>query len=95
MVNEAAKLEKCEGLPTPCMRAWLHGMTLAMGCTPQIDPPNQVQQAVVDRDLGRKLMNRTARGDLVVEIDQDITAHTGHTTTKTLESLEVTFLWGR
>ena len=37
-------------------------------------------------------MNRTACGDLVVEIDQDITAHAGHTSIEMLESLEVTFL---
>ena len=90
--DEPVKLEKCEGLPAPSMWTLLRAMTLAMGHTPQIYPPKTVQQAAVDHNLGHKLMARRSRGDLIVEVDKDVTAHLLHTVIETLESLEATFL---
>ena len=49
---ESQKIETYEGLLARAMHTWLYGMTLAMGRTPQINPANAAQQAVVDKELG-------------------------------------------
>ena len=96
VTEEAQKIEKCEGLPAPSMRAWLRAMASAMGRTPKINRaavlnPNEVQ-AEVDLDLGKKLMARVARGPLTVEIDKLIAANAQYSVTEVLEELETLFL---
>ena len=59
--------------------------------TPQINPPNILQQGAVDSDLSHKLMAHTGWGDLIAEVDRDIVAHPLHTVIETLETLEPTF----
>ena len=70
--TEKGKVDVCEGLPERAMRAWLRSMLSAMGRTPQVQTANANQQAAVDRELGRKLMTKTARGPLVKEKDPEI-----------------------
>ena len=60
-------------------------------CTPQINPPNTAQQAIIDKELGCKLMACTSVGPLVAELDKELAANPLHTVTKNLETLETTF----
>ena len=98
IVEEAAKLEKCEGLPATSMRTWLRGMKNAIKRTPRVTLPAgsegdlETVQAGVDRDLGRKLMARTARGDLVTAIDKYHVMHAACTITESLAAMEAMFL---
>jgi hypothetical protein len=89
---EARKIDNCEGLPERAMRQWLRSHVLAMGRTPQIVPANVAQQATLDKELGQKLMTRTASGPLVRELDRSVANNPNHTVTDTLEALEATFL---
>ena len=96
VTEEAQKIEKCEGLPHTSMRTWLRSMASALSRTPLIDEATvvnaEVVQAAVDRELGRKLMTRTARGDLMTEIDRDIAANAENTVVETLGEVEAIFL---
>ena len=74
------------------MHTWLRGMTVAMKCSPKINPPNTDEQAIMDKELGHKLMAHTLAGPLVAELDKEWAANALHTVTENLETLETTFL---
>ena len=69
------------------MRVWLRGMTLAMEQTPQINPANAAQQAVLDKELGWKLVIRVSQGPLVHEVDREFLANPNNTVLENLEIL--------
>ena len=95
VTEEAQKIERCEGLPASSMRAWLRAMKGAMERTPKVNPAvanAAVVQAQVDRELGRKLMARAARGPLTVEIDKIMTANPETGVTDVLGDVEEVFL---
>lgn len=94
--DEAAKIEKCEGLPAMSMRNWLRSLKNALKRIPLIDRdsvpnPDEVQEQV-NRDLGRKLMTRTARGELTLAIDEQIERNPAETVKDTLIAIEEMFL---
>ena len=96
--DEAHKIEKCEGLPCHSMREWLRAMKSAMGRTPQIDRRNMTNdaadrhQADVDREIGRKLMSRTARGALIISIDKHVEQNANAPVIETLAEMETIYL---
>lgn len=94
--EEATKMERCEGLPAAGLRAWLRDMRDAIGRTLKIDRtgvvnPDEVQ-ARVDRELGKKLMARTAGGELVKEVDKCWASDDQHTVIDVLREMESVFL---
>ena len=95
VADEAQKIEKCEGLPAPSMRTWLRSVEGAMGRTLQVDAnvaDRERLQAEVDYELGKKLMGRTARGELIVEVDKVVQQNPNSTTIELLAMLETSFL---
>ncbi|MCP3891557.1 MAG: hypothetical protein GY702_22230, partial [Desulfobulbaceae bacterium] len=98
VTEEAVKIEKCEGLPAQSMRTWLRAMKNAMKRIPRVALPlgstqdPAVLQNQVDRDLGRKLMARTARGELVNVIDKNVAQNPDETVKETLIAMETAFL---
>ena len=89
---ESRKIDTWEGLLARAMHTGLCGITLAMGQTPQLNPAKAAQQAVVDKELGRKLMICVSQGPLVREVDREFLVNPNNTVLENLEILETTFL---
>jgi len=97
--EEAIRVSTCEGLPKPTMRSWLKAVTAAIGRFPdrglRLLPTDPQHAGGIEVMLGRKLITRTARGDLLAQADRWFDRGAAGGIKEALASFEEAFLGGQ